>query len=130
MPTDTLLARFLPGLTALAPVAVRAHGSLAGGDYQEGRSDLDLIAVLDGCVGPGTVRGAVVRHRALRTEPLAVKLHCSYLTPDTLGDTAREHLTWGHGHVPRRTVTRSPGVNCTPSAGCCTARRPWSRCLP
>ena len=43
--TDALLSRFLDGLTALHPVAVWAHGSLAGGDHQEGRSDLDLIAV-------------------------------------------------------------------------------------
>ena len=35
------------GVALLDPVAVWAHGSLAGGDYQEGRSDLDLIAVLE-----------------------------------------------------------------------------------
>ncbi|MFE9766336.1 nucleotidyltransferase domain-containing protein [Streptomyces sp. NPDC005808] len=80
--TARLLDRFLTELRALAPVAVWAHGSLAGGDYQEGRSDLDLIAVLEDPVPSGTVRELVRLHRRLRVdEPLAVKLHCSYLTP-------------------------------------------------
>lgn len=105
MPTDVLLDRFLDALKDLAPVAVWAHGSLAGGDYQEGRSDLDLIAVLPGPVGLSTVRRTVKLHRRLRAEPLAVKLHCSYLTPDTLADAARPHLTWAHDHVLRRPVT-------------------------
>ncbi|MCT9080530.1 DUF4111 domain-containing protein [Streptomyces fulvoviolaceus] len=103
--TDGLLDRFLIGLAPLAPVAVWAHGSLAGGDYQQGRSDLDLIAVLDGPVTMATVRRLVVLHRGLRTEPLAADLHCSYLTPDTLDDLDLRHLTWAHDHVMRRTVT-------------------------
>ncbi len=53
--TDALLDRFLTGLAPLSPVAVWAHGSLAGGDYVEGRSDLDLIAVLPPPIGPRTV---------------------------------------------------------------------------
>ncbi|MET7475811.1 nucleotidyltransferase domain-containing protein [Streptomyces sp. NPDC005648] len=105
MPTDALLARFLDALTPLDPVAVWAHGSLAGGDYQEGRSDLDLIAVLPRPVRLATVRTVVSLHRRLRAEPLADKLHCSYLTPDTLDDAGHRHLTWAHGHVMRRTVT-------------------------
>ncbi len=55
METEELLDRFVRALTALAPEAVWAHGSLAGGDYQEGRSDLDLIAVLPRPVTPGVV---------------------------------------------------------------------------
>jgi hypothetical protein len=105
MPTDALLDRFLHGLAPLRPLAVWAHGSLAGGDYQEGRSDLDLIAVLPDASGLGTVRRTVTLHRRLRTEPLAAKLHCSYLTPATLADPGRAHLTWAHGHVMRRPVT-------------------------
>lgn len=103
--TDALLSRFLDGLTALNPVAVWAHGSLAGGDYQEGRSDLDLIAVLPGPVNLRTVRRVIKLHRAQRAEPLADKLHCSYLTPDTWRDADRSHLTWAHDHVMRRPVT-------------------------
>lgn len=105
MPTTALLDRFLDGLTPLRPRAVWAHGSLAGGDYQEGRSDLDLIAVLPGPVALGTVRRVVALHRRLRSEPLAVKLHCSYLTPAALDDPDRSHLTWAHRHVMRRPVT-------------------------
>ncbi|ANP54348.1 hypothetical protein J2Z21_006275 [Streptomyces griseochromogenes] len=105
MPTDALLARFLHALSDLSPVAVWAHGSLAGGDYQEGRSDLDLIAVLPGPRSLSTVRRVVTLHRRLRSEPLAGRLHCSYLTPATLQDPGRSHLTWAHGHVMRRPVT-------------------------
>ncbi|MGW0993690.1 nucleotidyltransferase [Streptomyces sp. NPDC002520] len=105
MPTDALIDRFLHGLAPLRPLALWAHGSLAGGDYQEGRSDLDLIAVLPGPIGFGTVRQTVTLHRRLRTEPLAAKLHCSYLTPATLADPERSHLTWAHEHVMRRPVT-------------------------
>ncbi|OIK04593.1 nucleotidyltransferase domain-containing protein [Streptomyces monashensis] len=105
MPTESLLARFLTDLTPLRPRAVWAHGSLAGGDYQEGRSDLDLIAVLPDEVGLTTVRRVVALHRRLRTEPLAAKLHCSYLAPATLDDPDRSHLTWAHRRVMRRPVT-------------------------
>jgi hypothetical protein len=105
MQTESLLARFLTDLTPLRPRAVWAHGSLAGGDYQEGRSDLDLIAVLPDAVDLTTVRRVVALHRRLRTEPLAAKVHCSYLTPATLDDPDRSHLTWAHRRVMRRPVT-------------------------
>ncbi|MEU6511717.1 nucleotidyltransferase domain-containing protein [Streptomyces sp. NPDC046942] len=103
--TESLLARFLTDLAPLRPRAVWAHGSLAGGDYQEGRSDLDLIAVLPAPVSLRTIRRVVSLHRGLRTEPLASKLHCSYLTPAGLDDPDRSHLTWAHQHVMRRPVT-------------------------
>lgn len=105
MPTASLLDRFLEELLPLRPRAVWAHGSMAGGDYQEGRSDLDLIAVLPGPVRLGTVRRVVALHRRLRTLPLAAKLHCTYLTPATLDDPDRSHLTWAHGRALRRPVT-------------------------
>jgi hypothetical protein len=105
MRTESLLSRFLTDLTPLRPRAVWAHGSLAGGDYQEGRSDLDLIAVLPDEVSFTTVRRVVALHRRLRAEPLAAKLHCSYLTPATLDDPDRSHLTWAHRRVMRRPVT-------------------------
>ncbi|WP_328482617.1 DUF4111 domain-containing protein [Streptomyces sp. NBC_00377] len=103
--TEHLLDRFVTGLAALEPVAVWAHGSLAGGDYQEGRSDLDLIAVLTGPVTPGPLWALARLHARLRGEPLAPLLHCSYLTPDTAADPERRHLTWAHGQLFRRTVT-------------------------
>ncbi|GGN68507.1 nucleotidyltransferase [Streptomyces albiflavescens] len=104
--TARLLDRFLAELRDLAPVALWAHGSLAGGDYQEGRSDLDLIAVLAGPVSLGTVRKVVRLHRRLRAdEPLADQLHCSYATPDTAAGAERSYLTWAHNHLMKRPVT-------------------------
>ncbi|WP_225828087.1 nucleotidyltransferase domain-containing protein [Streptomyces naphthomycinicus] len=105
MTTATLLDEFHEALRPLRPRALWAHGSLAGGDYQEGRSDLDLIAVLPAPLTLRTVRRLVMLHRGLRREPLAAKLHCSYLTPATLDDPDRSHFTWAHGHAMRRPVT-------------------------
>ncbi|MDO0915838.1 nucleotidyltransferase domain-containing protein [Streptomyces sp. DT2A-34] len=105
MQTDVLLDRFLSALEPLAPLAVWAHGSLAGGDYQEGRSDLDLIAVLDGPPTPRTVWRLAKLHARLRDEPLAAQLHCTYVTPDSAGDPGRRHLTWAHEELFKRTVT-------------------------
>ncbi|MGW0839887.1 nucleotidyltransferase [Streptomyces sp. NPDC002787] len=103
--TEALVERFLDGLGELAPLAVWAHGSLGGGDYQEGRSDLDLIAVLDGPVTARTAWRVARLHARLRHEPLAPLLHCTYLTPGTADDADRKHLTWAHAHLFRRTVT-------------------------
>ena len=106
MDTETLLARFVRELAALDPVAVWAHGSLAGGDdYREGRSDLDLIAVLPGPVTPAVVWRIAVVHARLRALPLAAVLHCTYLTPSTAADPARRHPTWAHQQLFRRPVT-------------------------
>ncbi|WP_371659130.1 nucleotidyltransferase [Streptomyces sp. NBC_00280] len=103
--TEALLDRFLGELRALAPVAVWAHGSLGGGDYQEGRSDLDLIAVLGEPIGPGTAWKVAKAHARLRTHPLAPLLHCTYLTVATTADPERRHLTWAHSELFRRTVS-------------------------
>ncbi|MGW1670781.1 nucleotidyltransferase [Streptomyces sp. NPDC002324] len=105
--TDTaaLVGRFLDGLRDLTPLAVWAHGSLGGGDYQEGRSDLDLIAVLDGPVTARTAWRVGRLHAGLRHAPLAANLHCTYLAPGTAADAGRPHLTWAHERLFRRTVT-------------------------
>ncbi|AJP01476.1 hypothetical protein TU94_08205 [Streptomyces cyaneogriseus subsp. noncyanogenus] len=71
MQTDALLDRFLALIAPLSPAAVWAHGSLAAGDYQEGRSDLDLIAVLEGPLRPRTAWRLALLHAGLRTAPLA-----------------------------------------------------------
>ncbi|WP_159775707.1 nucleotidyltransferase [Streptomyces sp. HM190] len=104
--TAALLRRFVDGLRdGPDPVAVWAHGSLGGGDYQEGRSDLDLIAVLDGPITAGTVWRVARLHARLRRELLADLLHCACLTPGTASDPTRRHLTRAHGQLFRRTVT-------------------------
>ncbi|MFD9441713.1 nucleotidyltransferase [Streptomyces sp. NPDC060006] len=103
--TDRLLDRFLTELRGLTPVAAWAHGSLGGGDYQEGRSDLDLIVVLDGTITARTVWRVALLHARLRGEPLVAKLHCTYLTPATAAGAERRHLTWAHQRLFKRTVT-------------------------
>ncbi|WP_151478475.1 nucleotidyltransferase domain-containing protein [Streptomyces albicerus] len=103
--TARLLDRFLAGLKELRPAAAWAHGSLAGGDYQEGRSDLDLIAVLDDPITARTVWRVARLHARLRAEPLAAHLHCSYLTPRTAAGTEWRHLTWAHEQLFKRPVT-------------------------
>ncbi|ULR49830.1 nucleotidyltransferase domain-containing protein [Streptomyces deccanensis] len=103
--TAALLERYLDELGQLAPLAVWAHGSLGGGDYREGRSDLDLIAVLDGPVTARTAWRVGRLHARLRHDRLAGLLHCTYLTPATADDAERRHLTWAHGHLFRRPVT-------------------------
>ena len=68
------------------------HGSLALGDFQVGRSDFDLVAVLDGPIVDPGVREF---HRSLeKTHPLAEKLHCSYMQVDQLADASLRHPTW------------------------------------
>ncbi|WP_369037496.1 nucleotidyltransferase [Streptomyces adonidis] len=103
--TEALLDRFLGEVRALAPVAVWAHGSLGGGDYQEGRSDLDMIAVLAGPIGPATAWNVAELHARLRTHPLAPLLHCTYLSDATTANPERRHLTWAHSQLFRRTVS-------------------------
>ncbi|MBP0460580.1 nucleotidyltransferase domain-containing protein [Streptomyces montanisoli] len=104
--TERLLARFTADLPAYV-VALWAHGSLAMGDYQEGRSDLDLVAVVDtGRDGNGERALLAGVHRALmRDEPLARLLHCTYLSRSRLADADLDHFTWAHGEPFERPVT-------------------------
>jgi hypothetical protein len=78
------------------------------GDYQEGRSDLDLVAVLAPGAALDDERRAVLgelHRRLLREEPLAGTLHCSYLAADRLADASLTHFTWAHGEPFERPVT-------------------------
>jgi hypothetical protein len=101
---DRLLERFTADVRTGTPlVALWAHGSLALGDYRHGRSDLDLIAVLD---GPPDRERLLALHRQLAAdEPGAARLHCSYLPADSLADSGLPHLTWAHGGLLERPVT-------------------------
>lgn len=105
--TRQLLDRFVNAVTAELPlVSVWAHGSLAGGDYQPGRSDLDLIAVLDQpCTTPMEQRLEELHTKLCSALPLASKLHCSYLAATELADPARTHVRWAQEELMRRPVT-------------------------
>ncbi|WP_327268127.1 nucleotidyltransferase domain-containing protein [Streptomyces sp. NBC_01218] len=105
--TQALIDRFLRGIREVLPeVTLWAHGSLAGGDYRPGRSDLDLIAVTDLPPTPQQERRlAAVHHAVAHGDPLAAKLHCSYVAVPELADTALTHTTWAHEELTRRPVT-------------------------
>ncbi len=105
--TGLLLGRFVGVIQPVVPlVAVWAHGSLAGGDYQPGRSDLDLIAVLSRPCTAAEEQQLGEVHEGLRSAiALASRLHCSYCAAGELDDPARLHLTWAHEELMRRRVT-------------------------
>ncbi|WP_354638112.1 nucleotidyltransferase domain-containing protein [Kitasatospora camelliae] len=105
--TRLLLERFIGDLRPLPSlVAVWAHGSLAGGDYRAGPSDLDLVAVLDRPCSPAEEAWLNALHARLDAEvPSAARLHCSYLAAGELDDPDLRHLTWAHRELMRRPVT-------------------------
>ena len=70
-----LLERFTADAAGVVPlVALWAHGSLALGDYQPGRSDLDLVALVSVHIGDPRRAELEGIHKALaRDEELADK---------------------------------------------------------
>jgi hypothetical protein len=104
---EPLLTRFLDGLREALPLeALWAHGSLALGDFQPGRSDLDMIAVIGSDPGSDERHRLRALHKRLAAdEPLAAKLHCSYMVGSTLADADVRHVTWAHQELTARTVT-------------------------
>src|SRR5487761_1710476 len=78
--TGWLLGRFVGAVRPVLPlVSVWAHGSLAGGDYRPGRSDLDLIAILGRpCTAAEEQQLREVHESLGRAIALASGLHCSY----------------------------------------------------
>jgi Nucleotidyltransferase domain len=105
--TGQLLGRFVSAVQPVLPlVSVWAHGSLAGGDYHPGRSDLDLVAILGRpCTAAEEQQLAEVHESLGSTSALASKLHCSYCAAAELDDPARSHLTWAHEELMRRPIT-------------------------
>jgi hypothetical protein len=105
--TGRLLGRFVSAIEPVVPlVSVWAHGSLAGGDYQPGRSDLDLIAILSRpCTAAEEQHLGQVHENLGSAIALASRLHCSYCAAAELDDPAHLHLTWAHEELMRRRVT-------------------------
>jgi Nucleotidyltransferase domain len=105
--TGRLLDRFVSAIRPVLPlVSVWAHGSLAAGDYQPGRSDLDLIAILGRpCTAAEEQRLGKAHENLESAIALASRLHCSYCAAGELGDPARVHLTRAHEEFTRRPVT-------------------------
>lgn len=101
-----LLERFTADVRRVLPLlSLWAHGSLALGDYQPGRSDLDLVALIEAPVGDASRLALQQVHEALLAMPLADKLHCSYVVRAELGGTDRDHVTWAHGELFARPVS-------------------------
>jgi hypothetical protein len=102
-----VLERFAADLEGAFPlVALWAHGSLALGDFQPGRSDLDLVALIAAPVTEAGKRDLQRMHEELaRAERLADKLHCAYVVEAEIGDAERKHLTWAHGELFDRVVS-------------------------
>lgn len=102
-----LLERFTADAAGVVPlVALWAHGSLALGDYQPGRSDLDLVALVGEHIGDAQRARLQRTHEALiRDEDLADKLHCSYVVSSELADATRSHVTWAMGELYERPVS-------------------------
>ncbi|MFI6293595.1 nucleotidyltransferase domain-containing protein [Nonomuraea sp. NPDC050790] len=94
-----MLKRFLGEIRDELPLlALWAHGSLGAGDYQPGRSDLDLIAVVETPVADPARLEEI--HRGFPD-----LLHCSYVVRAALADLTAPHLTAAHGELFHRPVT-------------------------
>ena len=79
---------------------------LALGDFQPGRSDLDLVALTGTTVAPAQEQALQRMHETLHSQvPLAEKLHCAYVARSELGNTDHGHLTWAHGELLKRVVS-------------------------
>ncbi|QNE22137.1 nucleotidyltransferase [Kribbella qitaiheensis] len=102
---QSLLGGFVSSIRAVLPVrAVWVHGSLALGDFVLGRSDFDLVAVLESPVVDPAPLTAV--HRDLiKASPLAAKLHCTYVPVETLDDPSLRHPTFAQGRYFDRPVS-------------------------
>ena len=102
---DMLLDRFLAEIRDVVPLtAMWAHGSLALGDFQVGRSDFDLIALVDTEIDDVQRQRLKALHEKLMADvPLAAKLHCSYVI--SFDDPDGRHLTWAQERMFDRPVT-------------------------
>lgn len=102
-----LLDRFTADLGRVLPLeALWAHGSLALGDFQPSRSDLDLVALIAAPI-TGTQRQDLQRvHDAVMQERFGDNLHCAYMVRAEVADPGRTHVTWAHGGLIDRAVSQ------------------------
>jgi hypothetical protein len=89
-------------------------GSLATGDYVPGVSDLDLVALTKGQVGPARQEILASLHHELDQGAAAgLDLGCVYADTDRLADLGVLHPMWTHGSLVQRSlsgVTRAEPV--------------------
>jgi len=83
-----------------------AAGSLATGDYVPGVSDLDLVALTEGPVGPARQEVLAGLHRELDHEAArGLDLGCVYADASNPTDLMARHPTWTHGLLVHRTLS-------------------------
>jgi Nucleotidyltransferase domain len=81
-------------------------GSLATGDYIPGVSDLDLVALTAGPVGPARQEILAGLHRELdQAAAKGLDLGCVYVDPGRLADNEALHPTWTHGSLVQRILS-------------------------
>ncbi|MDQ2814408.1 MAG: nucleotidyltransferase domain-containing protein [Actinomycetota bacterium] len=81
-------------------------GSLATGDYVCGVSDLDLVALTGGPVGPARQEILAGLHRELdRGAAQGLDLGCVYVDAGRLADLPALHPTWTHGSLVQRSLS-------------------------
>jgi len=81
-------------------------GSLATGDYVSGVSDLDLVALTAGPVGPARQENLARLHRQLdQGAAEGLDLGCVYVDAGRLADLGALHPTWTHGSLVRRALS-------------------------
>jgi hypothetical protein len=103
-PAVNQLADRLAGLGWVAGLLVA--GSLATGDYVPGVSDLDLVALAEGPVGPARQEVLAGLHRELdRGSAKGLDLGCVYVDANRLPEVAALHPTWTHGLLVRRILS-------------------------
>ncbi len=98
------LAERLEGLGWVSDLLVA--GSLATGDYVPGVSDLDLVALTGGPVGPTRQEILAGLHRELdRGAAQGLDLGCVYVDSGRLADLGVRHPTWTHGSLVQRSLS-------------------------
>jgi len=81
-------------------------GSLATGDYVPGVSDLDLVALTEGPVGPVRQEILTGLHRELdHGVARGLDLGCVYVDAGRLADLGAQHPTWTHGSLVQRSLS-------------------------
>ena len=81
-------------------------GSLATGDYVPGVSDLDLVALTGGPVGPTRQEILTGLHRELdQGVAQGQDLGCVYVDSSRLTDLGASHPTWTHGSLVQRSLS-------------------------
>jgi hypothetical protein len=108
---ESRVARLLADLVARLPetvptIGLYAAGSLGTNDFEPERSDLDLVAVLEGPASPDELAALSRLHRELAdTYPSAARLHCLYVDAPGIGDQEREWPYWADDKMRTRRLS-------------------------